>query len=38
LNAQWIASRIVEQMESGKMVLEDLIVRYEEGMVVSRVR
>jgi exodeoxyribonuclease VII small subunit len=23
---------IVEQMESGKMVLEELIVRYEEGM------
>jgi exodeoxyribonuclease VII small subunit len=23
---------IVEQMESGKMMLEDLIVRYEEGM------
>ena len=24
--------KIVEQMESGKMPLEDLIVRYEEGM------
>ena len=23
---------IVEQMESGKMLLEELIVRYEEGM------
>src|SRR6266576_6970960 len=24
--------KIVEEMESGKMLLEDLIVRYEEGM------
>jgi exodeoxyribonuclease VII small subunit len=28
---------IVEQMESGKLPLEDLIVRYEEGMRLVRV-
>jgi exodeoxyribonuclease VII small subunit len=28
---------IVEQMESGKLPLEDLIVRYEEGMNLVRV-
>src|SRR5215471_18665735 len=28
--------RIVEQMESGKLPLEDLIVRYEEGMKLVR--
>jgi exodeoxyribonuclease VII small subunit len=28
---------IVEQMESGKMMLEELIVRYEEGMKLVRV-
>ena len=28
---------IVEQMESGKLPLEDLIVRYEEGMNMVRV-
>ena len=28
---------IVEQMESGKMMLEDLIVRYEEGMKLVKV-
>ena len=28
---------IVEQMESGKLPLEDLIVRYEEGMKLVRV-
>jgi exodeoxyribonuclease VII small subunit len=29
--------RIVEQMESGKLPLEDLIVRYEEGMNLVKV-
>src|ERR1700730_9542985 len=29
--------KIVEQMESGKLPLEDLIVRYEEGMTLVRV-
>jgi len=29
--------RIVEQMESGKLLLEDLIVRYEEGMNLVKV-
>jgi exodeoxyribonuclease VII small subunit len=28
---------IVEEMESGKMTLEELIVRYEEGMKLVRV-
>ncbi len=28
---------IVEQMESGKLMLEDLIVRYEEGMKLVKV-
>src|SRR5437588_7916073 len=28
---------IVEQMESGKMTLEDLIVRYEEGMKLVKI-
>lgn len=28
---------IVEQMESGKMLLEDLIVQYEEGMKLVKV-
>lgn len=28
---------IVEQMESGKMLLEELIVRYEEGMKLVKV-
>ena len=28
---------IVEQMESGKLPLEDLIVRYEEGMKLVRI-
>jgi len=28
---------IVEQMESGKMMLEELIVRYEEGMKLVKV-
>ena len=28
--------KIVEQMESGKLPLEDLIVRYEEGMNLVR--
>jgi exodeoxyribonuclease VII small subunit len=28
---------IVEEMESGKMVLEDLLVRYEEGMKLVKV-
>ena len=28
---------IVEQMESGKMQLEDLIVRYEEGMKLVKI-
>ena len=29
--------KIVEQMESGKMLLEDLMVRYEEGMKLVKV-
>ena len=29
--------KIVEQMESGKLSLEDLIVRYEEGMSLVKV-
>ena len=29
--------KIVEQMESGKMMLEELIVRYEEGMKLVKV-
>jgi exodeoxyribonuclease VII small subunit len=29
--------KIVEQMESGKLALEDLIVRYEEGMNLVKV-
>ena len=29
--------KIVEQMESGKLPLEDLIVRYEEGMKLAQV-
>ena len=29
--------KIVEQMESGKLPLEDLIVRYEEGMNLVRI-
>src|SRR5258708_7645827 len=29
--------KIVEQMESGKLALEDLIVRYEEGMKLVKV-
>jgi exodeoxyribonuclease VII small subunit len=29
--------KIVEQMESGKLPLEDLIVRYEEGMKLVKV-
>ena len=28
--------KIVEQMESGKLPLEDLIVRYEEGMTLVK--
>ena len=28
---------IVEEMESGKMLLEDLLVRYEEGMKLVKV-
>jgi exodeoxyribonuclease VII small subunit len=28
---------IVEQMESGKMILEELIVRYEEGMKLVKI-
>ena len=28
---------IVDQMESGKMMLEDLIVRYEEGMKLAKI-
>jgi exodeoxyribonuclease VII small subunit len=28
---------IVEQMESGKMLLEELIVRYEEGMTLVKI-
>ena len=28
---------IVEEMESGKMMLEDLIVRYEEGMKMVKI-
>jgi exodeoxyribonuclease VII small subunit len=28
---------IVEQMESGKMMLEELIIRYEEGMKLVKV-
>jgi len=29
--------KIVEEMESGKMLLEDLLVRYEEGMKLVKV-
>src|SRR2546421_12205902 len=29
--------KIVEQMESGKLPLEDLIVRYEEGMNLGKI-
>ena len=29
--------KIVEQMESGKLALEDLIVRYEEGMNLVKI-
>ena len=29
---------IVEQMESGKMLLDELIVRYEEGMKLVKTR
>src|SRR5256712_13601393 len=29
--------KIVEQMESGKLALEDLIVRYEEGMKMGKI-
>ena len=29
--------QIVEEMESGKMLLEDLLVRYEEGMKLVKV-
>ena len=29
--------KIVEQMESGKLALEDLIIRYEEGMNLVKV-
>jgi exodeoxyribonuclease VII small subunit len=29
--------KIVEQMESGKMMLEELIVRYEEGMKLVKI-
>ncbi len=29
--------KIVEQMESGKLMLDDLIVRYEEGMKLVKV-
>src|SRR4029077_4755852 len=29
--------KIVEQMESGKLPLEDLIVRYEEGMKLAKI-
>src|ERR1700730_5895508 len=29
--------KIVEQMESGKLALEDLIVRYEEGMSLVKI-
>ena len=29
--------KIVEQMESGKLALEDLIVRYEEGMGLVKI-
>src|SRR5437667_4341487 len=29
--------KIVEEMESGKMLLEDLLVRYEEGMQMVKV-
>ena len=29
--------KIVEQMESGKLPLEDLIVRYEEGMKLVKI-
>ncbi|MEN3367995.1 MAG: exodeoxyribonuclease small subunit [Verrucomicrobiota bacterium] len=36
-NAMERLEEIVEQMESGKMMLEELIVRYEEGMKLVRV-
>jgi len=29
--------KIVEEMESGKMLLEDLLIRYEEGMKLVKV-
>lgn len=29
--------RIVEEMESGKILLEDLLIRYEEGMKLVKV-
>lgn len=36
-NAMERLESIVEQMESGKMLLEELIVRYEEGMKLVKV-
>ena len=36
-NAMARLEEIVEQMESGKMMLEELIVRYEEGMKLVRI-
>jgi len=36
-NAMDRLEAIVEQMESGKLPLEDLIVRYEEGMNLVRI-
>src|SRR6266446_3239146 len=36
-NAMDRLEAIVEQMESGKLPLEDLIVRYEEGMNLIRI-
>lgn len=36
-NAMERLEKIVEQMESGKLALEDLIVQYEEGMNLVKV-
>jgi exodeoxyribonuclease VII small subunit len=36
-NAMARLEEIVEQMESGKMMLEELIVRYEEGMKLVKI-
>jgi exodeoxyribonuclease VII small subunit len=36
-NAMGRLEEIVEQMESGKMMLEELIVRYEEGMKLVKI-